>query len=192
MLDGVRAEAEDHGASAEALRAAGASVSDAIRRYLAAILESDPGRHAVIGAMRLQRVLDNIVALNEAVADFQRVVRIAQAEAAGPVGGVVESLHVLLEVLADIASSQDRAGQDMSLAMLGDRRQVIEGLRTRLMRASKDARIQEALFRSTVLFERIVWLARDTAMAVMHSSQGDPGPEGAAPEPLLAAGEASA
>jgi len=124
------------------------------------------------------------------VADFQKAVRIAQVQAADSVGGVVESLHLLLEVLADVASTHDPAEQEMSLALLGDRRQVIEGLRGRLLGASDDARVQEALFRSTVLFERIVWLARDTALAVMRSS-GE-APLGAGPSPALAAEEASA
>ena len=187
MLDAVRTEGATGGFSAEALRVAGLSVSDAIRRYLAAVLASDPGRHAVALAMRLQRVLDNIVALHEAAAEFQKVVRIAQAKAADPVGRMVESLHLLLEVLGDIAASHDPAEQEMSLALLGDRRKVIEGLRTRLMGASSDAKVQEALFRSTVLFERILWLARDTAVALMQSS--DDAPEAAG---LLAPGEASA
>ncbi len=98
----------------------------------------------------------------------------------------MESLHLLLEVLQEIACSDDPAGQEMSLALLGDRRQVIEGLRTRLMGASKDAKVQEALFRSTVLFERIVWLARDTALALLRSRNDQPQSEAAlSPEPAL-------
>ena len=69
---------------------------------------------------------------------------------------------------------------------------MIEGLRTRLMGASSDAKIQEALFRSTVLFERILWLARDTAVALMQSSDGAPATAAPEPAPLLAPGEASA
>ena len=81
------------------------------------------------------------------------------------------------------------------MSLLGDREQVMEGLRGRLMSLSADApaKVQEALFRSTVLFERIVWLSRDTAMAVMQggaetSAQENP----PAPEPALATEEASA
>ena len=193
MLDGVRTEGSADGHSVEVLRAAGVSVSTAIRHYLAGVLDGEPGRQAVMRAMRLQRVLDNVVALNEAVADFQKVVRIAQAQAAKPVGHMVESLHMLLEVLQELAAGQDRAEQELSLALLGDRRQVIEGLRVRLMDASREAKVQEALFRSTVLFERIVWLARDTAMAVMQGGAEASAPEGSpAPEPLLATEQASA
>lgn len=192
MLDAVRAEAAGGGFSADALRAAGLSVADAIRRYLEAILGADPGHHAVVLAMRRQRVLDNIVALHEAVAEFQRAVRIAQAEAGEAVGRMVESLHLLLEVLVDVASTHDVAEQEMSLAMLGDRRQVIEGLRTRLMKASRDAKVQEALFRSTVLFERIVWLSRDTTVALMRSSGDAAGTDTADPAPPLAPDGASA
>ena len=192
MLDGVREEGNGDAPPAESLRVAGLSVSDATRRYLAGVLEAEPGHHAVVRAMRLQRVLDDIVALHETVAEFQKVVRVAQARAAEPVERLVESLHLLLEVLQDIACGDDPAGQELSLALLGDRRQVIEGLRTRLMGASKDAKVQEALFRSTVLFERIVWLARDTAVALLRSRSEEPKAEAmSSSEPLLAAGEAS-
>jgi phosphate:Na+ symporter len=192
MLDAVRAEGGVGGFSPEVLREAGLSVSDAIRRYLAAVLESDPGRNAVVLAMRRQRVLDNVVALHEAVEEFQRAVRIAQPQAGEAVGRMVESLHMLLEVLTDVASSHEPAEQEMSLALLGDRRQVIEGLRSRLLGASKDAKVQEALFRSTVLFERILWLARDTAVALMRASSEAPAAEATEPQPLLAPDEASA
>ena len=191
MLDAVRAEGAADGPSAEVLRAAGASVSEATRRYLAGVLQGEPGHKSVMRAMRLQHVLDNIVALHDATAEFQKAVRLAQSGAADQVGRMVESLHMLLQVLQDVASSQDKAEQELSLALLGDRRQVIEGLRARLMGASADAKVQEALFRSTVLFERIVWLARDTAVAVMQASGQSESAE-AAPAPLLATGEASA
>lgn len=192
MLDGVRAEGAADTFAAETLRVAGLRVCDAIRRYLAGVLESEPGRQAVMRAMRLQHVLDNLAALHEAVAEFEKAVKTTQAKAGAAVGRMVESLHLLLEVLTDVAISQDRSDQEMSLALLGDRRQVIEGLRDRLMSASSDAKVQEALFRSTVLFERIVWLARDTAVTVMQSSETPAAADPVAPEPLLAPGEASA
>jgi len=194
MLDGVRAEAQSGGLSAEVLRSAGLNVAAATRRYLARILEAEPGRHAVTRAMGMQRVLDNIVALHEAVEEFERAVRVAAPKAAEAVGRMVESLHMLLEVLNEIAQAQDAAEQEFSLALLGERRQVIEGLRTRLMGASSEARVQEALFRSTVLFERILWLARDTAVAVMQAGRETLAPETEAGEPVavLAQGEASA
>ena len=194
MLDGVRAEAASGGLSAEVLRAAGLNVAAATRRYLASILEAEPGRHAVVRAMGMQRVLDNIVALHEAVEEFQRAVRIAAPKAAEAVGRMVESLHMLLEVLNEIAQARDAAEQEFSLALLGERRQVIEGLRARLMGASSETRVQEALFRSTVLFERILWLARDTAVAVIQAGQETQAPE-PVPSPtiaVLAQGEASA
>ena len=192
MLDGVRVEGGSGGHSAEVLRTAGLSVAGAIRRYLAAVLESDPGRDAVVGAMGLQRVLDNIVALHEAVEEFQRAIRLAAPQASDTVGRMVESLHMLLEVLSEIPKAEDAAEQQLSLALLGDRRQVIEGLRGRLIGASADARVQEALFRSTVLFERILWLSRDTAVAVIQAGGKARSADAPAPAPVLAPEEASA
>ena len=183
MLDAIRDEGAADGPSAETLRAATAAVCDAIRRYLAAVLEGEPGRHAVARAMRLQRVLDNLVALAAAVAEFVGVAGSAAAsEGARTVGHMVESLHMLLEVLAEIAAAGDAGEGSLSLALMGDREKVVEGLRTRLMQGSADApaKVQQALFRSTVLFERILWLARDTAVAILKQGEGGsalPAPE---------------
>ncbi len=174
MLDAVRAHGDRTGPGAEKLKSAGASVAEAIRRYLAGVLESEPGRGAVIRAMRLQRVLDNLVALQEAMAEFEADVRAAAgSQGAQALGRMVESLHMLLEVLAEITASRDAAGQQVSLALLGDRQEAVERLRARLMADTSDApaRVQEALFRSTVLFERILWLARDTATVSIRSGQ---------------------
>ncbi len=58
----------------------------------------------------------------------------------------------------------------MSLALFGQRQDLMEQIRTRLMADDKTtpARVQEALFQTTILFERIVWLARDTLQALTH------------------------
>jgi phosphate:Na+ symporter len=196
MLDSLRDEGDKSGPSAETLRAAGIAVGEAIRRYLAAVLAAEPGRDAVMLAMRLQRGLDGIVALHEAVEEFERVVRAAAAAPeAQALGRMVESLHMLLEVLVEIGSTDDPAEQAMSLSLLGDREQVMEALRARLMSMSADApaRVQEAVFRSTVLFERILWLARDAATASMRSLNEAPKAQPAlADAPAFTAGEASA
>ncbi len=187
MLDHARAQGDQNGPGAELLRTAGLSVGEAIRRYLASVLEGEPGRRAVVRAMRLQQVLDNIIALHEATGEFDAAVRAATgSEGARTLGHMVESLHMLLEVLTEIAASDDAEEQQLSLALLGDREEVVEGLRTRLMTASQGApaRVQEALFRSTILFERILWLARDTALASIQSRQDGPG---AKPAPADAA-----
>lgn len=192
MLDAVRADGGTGGPSAETLRSAGQTVGEAVRRYLAGVLESEPGRETVSRAMRLQRALDDIIALYEAIAEFELDVRAAGAQA---LGGLVESLHMLLEILAEIAASDDPAEQALSLSLLGDRRQVIEGLRQRLMGASADApaKVQEAMFRSTVLFERILWLARDVALVFIGSqTEQSPAEADAAGEAAFTPGGASA
>ena len=192
MLDDVRAEAEPGGASTEQLCAAGLSVGEAIRRYLASLLEGEPGRDAVVQAMRLQRTLDNLAALHESLASFVEAARAADGAAgASTVGRMAESLHMLLEVLADLAGSDDAEEQQLSMALLGERGEVIEAVRARLMAAAPtaSAKVQEALFRTTFLFERILWLARDTAQVFGRQAETafEPGREKATAAPAAAA-----
>jgi len=108
-----------------------------------------------------------------------------ETPAAKPLGHLVESLHMLLELLTDITGAEDPSDQQMSLSLLGGREQAMEGLRARLMSAADASlKVQEAVFRSTVLFERVLWLARDTALTVMQTSQD----KGASVPPVTATG----
>ena len=171
MLDHIRMGGNPDVPSAATLATAGLAVGEAVRRYLAGVLETEPGREAVVAAMRLQRAVDNINALHQALEEFVAASRAADgSQGAATVGRMVESLHMLLEVLVDIASSDSAEEQEMSLTLLGERDKVIEGVRTRLMADAADApaKVQEALFRTTFLFERILWLARDTAQVFAH------------------------
>ena len=171
MLDHIRMGGNPDAPSAATLATAGLAVGEAVRRYLAGVLETEPGREAVVAAMRLQRAVDNINALHQALEEFVAASRAADgSQGAATVGRMVESLHMLLEVLVDIASSDSTGEQEMSLTLLGERDKVIEGVRARLMADASDApaKVQEALFRTTFLFERILWLARDTAQVFAH------------------------
>ena len=186
MLESLRAEGDREAPSAQTLKTAGLIVAEATRNYLAGVLEGEPSRDTVTRAMRLQRVLDNIVAMHEAVEEFSRMVTTAiETPAAKPLGHLVESLHMLLELLTDITGAEDPSDQQMSLSLLGGREQAMEGLRARLMSAADASlKVQEAVFRSTVLFERVLWLARDTALTVMQTSQD----KGASVPPVTATG----
>ncbi len=174
MLDHVRETGNPDSPPPRQLAEAGLLVGEAVRRYLASLLDGEPGREAVVASMRLQRALDNTNALHQALEEFVRAARTADGTGgAATVGHMVESLHMLLEVLVEVVASDDPDDQAMSLALLGERDDVIEAIRGRLMAAATDApaKVQEALFRTTFLFERILWLARDTAQVFTQSAQ---------------------
>jgi phosphate:Na+ symporter len=79
---------------------------------------------------------------------------------------MVESLHTLLCALFDASSSADAADHDLILNLLGHRDELMERIRQRVLREDPDmpSKAQEALFSATMLFERIIWLARRNAL----------------------------
>lgn len=158
LLDGVRDEPDGGAPKPAVLRAAGASLSAAIKTYIAELLDHQPTRPQVATALLLEDAATNAAALHEALADF--AASAPQAKSLPTAARLVEALHVLMSAVAEHAGTFGADDPQMVLALLGQRGQLMEELRQRLS-ASSDAppAVQDALFRMTILFERIIWLA---------------------------------
>ena len=168
MLDGRRADTAKPDASAEVVEAAGRSVSRAMASYLEAILGAEVERDDRERVIRLQHRAANIDALFEALGTF---VGVSDAARQWPSSGrvadqMVEALHALLSALVDAVASDDPADRDLVISLLGHRDELMERIRRRVLREdpAMPTAAQEALFTATMLFERIVWLARQTTM----------------------------
>ena len=176
MLDGVRADVGAAGFSAEMVQAAGISVSRAMATYLEAILGADVERHDRERVIRLQHRTSNINALFDALGNFIAASTTArQWPSSGRVADqMVEALHALLSALVDAVASDDPADRELVLALLGHRDELMERIRQRVLREdpAMPAAAQEALFTATMLFERIVWLARQTTMLLVPAAPG--------------------
>ena len=181
MLDHIRDEGDRSSPPDKVLLAAGLVVGEAIKRYLADVLEEQPDHDTIVRAMRLQQGVGNAIALHQALAEFVTVTRIAYEAPEGrqTVSHMVESLHLLLNVLVETAETSDLEERSLSLALFGQRDALMEGIRKRLLGAQAGApvKVQEALFQTTILFERIIWLARDSVQALMR----DTDPQGVEP-----------
>jgi phosphate:Na+ symporter len=184
MLDTIRAEAEGVPILPATLRAAGAAITAAMARFLGSILESDLERVDRERAVRLQHRTANLNALYESLDEFVQSCKLArQWPPSGRVADqMIEALHTLLMALADAADTDDPTEREMTLALLTHRDELMERIRQRVLREDPDmpAKAQEALFAATMLFERIIWLARRTAL--LFSPE-----RGAEPQPLTAA-----
>src|SRR5262245_19423379 len=168
MLDDVRSDAPVGEAPPQMLRAASRSITDAIAVYIEGILESNAGRDDRERAIRLQHRAANLRALFDALSEF-RIVALAAKDwpsSASIAENMIEALHALLSALVDAIGSEDAAEREFALRVLGNRDELMERMRQRVLRQNPDlpAKAQEALFSATMLFERIVWLARRIAM----------------------------
>jgi hypothetical protein len=94
-------------------------------------------------------------------------------------------------VLVESAETPDPEERRLSLALFGRRDELMESIRKRLLAEGQatSAKVQEALSRPPSLFERILWLARDSMRALVLES-GEPEPEDdPAVEAAVGAGE---
>ena len=153
--------------------------------YMEQISDADLDRADRERIVRLRHRTANLDGLFDAVADFVKMSRSARAwpSSARVADQMVEALHTLLTALVEAADSGDAADRDMLLALLGHRDEMMERMRRRVLREDPDLppQAQEALFSTTLLFERIVWLARRSALLLAS------GPEASAAAQTAAA-----
>jgi phosphate:Na+ symporter len=174
MLDGIRADGGKPEAGADLVESAGRNVTRAMAAYLESILGADVERSDRERIIRLQHRTANLGALFEALGSFVNISGNARKwPSSGRVADqMVEALHALLSALVDAAASDDAADRDFVLSLLGHRDELMERIRQRVMREdpAMPAVAQEALFTATMLFERIVWLARQTTMLLVPAA----------------------
>jgi phosphate:Na+ symporter len=184
MLDGIRADGGKPDAPPDVVEAAGRNVSRAMAHYLESILGSEVEGGDRERVIRLQHRTSNLAALFEALGNFVKISDAArQWPSSGRVAGqMVEALHALLSALVDAAESDDPDDRELVLALLGHRDELMERIRQRVLREdpAMPPAAQEALFTATMLFERIVWLARQTTMLLVPAA---PAAAGEAPRP---------
>jgi phosphate:Na+ symporter len=173
MLDEIRSEGGPVTVAPEILRAASRSIGDAIGSYLRDILDSNPDRDDSDRIIRLQHRTVNLGALFDALDDFRVAAHDANQwpSSAKVAKTMIEALHAQLSALVDAISSMDPSERDFVLSLLGSREELMERMRQRVLHENPDlpAKAREALFSATMLFERIVWLARRIAMLLSSS-----------------------
>jgi phosphate:Na+ symporter len=179
MLDAVRFDGEAGAASSETLKTAAIAVLRAMARYLDAVMESGPDRADVEKLMRLQHRTANLGSLYDSLDEF---VAAAEKSHHWPSSGsvadqMIEAMHALLGALVDATASEDSVEQQIVLSMLGHRDELMERTRRRVLQENPDLppEAQEALFAATMLFERIVWLARRSALLILPPAGDAPG-----------------
>lgn len=168
MLDTVRADADGKPVPPATLRTAAAAITRAMASYLESISEGRLDRVDRERVVRLQHRAANLNAMHESLDEFVAAcLSSRQWPSSGRVADqMIESLHALLNALVEAAVANDEHEQELLLALLGHRDELMERIRQRVLREDPNmlAKAQEALFAATMLFERVVWLARRSAI----------------------------
>jgi phosphate:Na+ symporter len=183
MLDIIR-EGGSPSVPPATLRAVGKNITRAMSAYLESVLNANAERADRERVIALQHRTANLDALYEAVGEFETAARSGQGWPASRrvADSMIEALHALLSALADAVGSSDPSDRDFIQSLLGDRDEMMQRMRQRVLREDPNIPMgaQEAIFTATVLFERIVWLARRTTLLLERES---PEPAPAEPAP---------
>jgi phosphate:Na+ symporter len=184
MLDEIRADVDVPDAPSDEIRAAAETIVRAMTEYIERIGEADLDRADRERIVRLQHRTENLRGMFDAVDDFVNAARTARQwpSSARVAGSMVEALHVLLTALVEATESGDPADRALVLSLAGHRDEMMERMRRRVLREDPDMspKAQEALFSITMLFERIVWLARRSALLLDGPAAGAETPVDAA------------
>ncbi|WP_179404296.1 Na/Pi cotransporter family protein [Burkholderia guangdongensis] len=128
----------------------------------------------VVDRSRSRDVLEYSIVLrgqNELLGSLQETLHAMCAACGNPsiagemrmlIGNIIESLHMLLEMLADAAREPDPDDLHLLRALTHDRSELMDSIRRGLQRADQafPLDVQQSIFTATSLFERCVWLLR--------------------------------
>ncbi len=165
LLDGVRADATMV-MSAQALHVAGQSLIDQCDAFLAEIVDQNEAKDMLPEAFNLQKRNEILSGLFTALDDYvQTVSRIGPRDEDDKFVRLIfalgESLHTILDLGKDAFQTRDRDDLAILLDFTADRSAQMDSIRRRAMSVNDmSPGDHSALYTTTTLFERILWLTR--------------------------------
>ncbi|MGV8998115.1 MAG: Na/Pi cotransporter family protein [Parvibaculaceae bacterium] len=165
LLDGVRDDAVTM-ISAQALHVAGQSLIDQCDAFLAEIVDQNEAKDILPEVFNLQKRNEILSGLFAALGDYvQTVSRIGPRPVDDKFVRLIfalgESLHTILDLGKDAFHSRDRDDLATLLEFTSDRSAQMDGIRRGVMSVGDMTPADHsALYASTTLFERVLWLTR--------------------------------
>jgi phosphate:Na+ symporter len=171
IIDAVRPDGAAE-TSAEVLAEASSAVVQQCDEFLTEILDSNHARSVTLDVVAVQKRNEVLGALIGSTRDYTAAVASAGVRHEGDRLGRLlfalnESLHAILLVANDSVSSRDEVDMRLLLELTSDRSAQMEKIRREVM-AIEDVSPNDhnALYATTTLFERILWLVRRYASLV--------------------------
>ena len=138
--------------------------------FLSEVLAANPGFDGVDRVFEARSRLHALQSLQTCLHDFAR-------HASGLAGGtthslganLVESLHLLLTMVAETSQTGDSVDRALLDELTSDRSGMMDGIRKQLLGEAAAASVREALLVATMLFERAVWLIRELRLPVAET-----------------------
>jgi hypothetical protein len=163
FLDEVRSEQERlHTAAPLKLRAAASeSIASELDRFLSDTLHANPGMYDTEKVLHVQTQLNTLQALQTALTQFASdFIVIPQHQRPRLAEHMIEGLHAILMVAADMPSDASGESQAMLAILTQERSSLMERVRAEVLGGFADIAGREAMLSATLTFERIIWLLR--------------------------------
>lgn len=145
--------------------AASSAVAAETDVFLSEVASSNPGFDGVERLFEARAQLHVLRALQACLHDFALHARAMPDRATHSLGAnLVESLHLLLTMVADVTQTGDSDDGALLVHLTSDRSDMMDGIRKQLLGQASTASVRESLLVGTMLFDRAVWLIRDLSL----------------------------
>jgi phosphate:Na+ symporter len=182
IIDAVRPDGEAEAAPAVLVEAS-TSVTRQCDEFLTDILDSSPSREVMVDVVAVQKRNEILLALIASASDYTAAVMSAGARPEGDKLGRLlfalnEGLHAILLVANDAVASRDEIDMRLLFDLTSDRSAQMEKIRRQVMEVEEvSPNDHNALYASTTLFERILWLTRRYA-SLLEQGKSETEPAG--------------
>ncbi len=141
--------------------AASAAVAKDIEEFLGAMVRANPEMSEIQQVFEARSRVLALQTLQSALHDFTtQLGEIPAEERPAFAAHMVEGLHAILMVAADVARDANPDDLDMLHILTGERSALMDRVRQELLGGGASIGGREALLSATLLFERILWMLR--------------------------------
>ena len=141
--------------------AASAAVAKDIEDFLGSMVRTNPEMTQIQQVFDARSRVLALQTLQAALQDFTtQLVEVPAAERPPFADHMVEGLHAILMVAADVARDANPDDLDMLHVLTGERSAMMDRVRQELLGGGASIAGREALLSATLLFERILWMLR--------------------------------
>jgi phosphate:Na+ symporter len=179
IIDAVRPDGESVTAP-EVLVETSLSITRQCDEFLTDILDNNQSRSVMVDVVGVQKRNEILLALISSSSDYiQAVASVGRRSEDDKLGRLLfalnESLHAILLVANDAATSRDAVDMGVLRELTSDRSTQMERIRRQVMEVEEVSPADhQALYASTTLFERLLWLTRRYALSLLANAD-EPG-----------------
>lgn len=165
-LNAMREDASQAGPSAQVRHVGESNIVRQCSHFLTEVADRNHSRTVLERTIVLRDRNELLSSLQDSLIELCQAVRAdvpvpVHAQDVRPlIHNLVESLHMMLETLADVARSPDSEDLEMLRLLTHDRSELMDSIRRRMQGGTTTVEVQQAVFASTAVFERCVWLLR--------------------------------